>query len=75
MSPSLPADAVAVAGSQDAVTYTVLKDDTLQKIAKKFYGSYGKWIKIYDANKNKMKNPNFVKPGTVITIPAAEEKK
>ena len=51
-------------------TYTVKKDDTLQKIAKKVYGSYGKWYKIYEANKDKIKNPNFVKPGTVLTIPA-----
>jgi nucleoid-associated protein YgaU len=50
--------------------YTVQKDDTLQKIAKKVYNSYGKWTKIYDANKDKIKNPNFVKPGTVLTIPA-----
>ena len=61
-------EAVSVAGMQ----YTVLKDDTLQKIAKKVYGSYGKWTKIYDANKEKIKNPNFVKPGTVIVIPSIE---
>ena len=52
--------------------YTVMKDDTLQKISKKVYGSHGKWTKIYDANKDKIKNPNFVKPGTVITIPPLE---
>ena len=56
-------------GPKEAVSYTVLKDDTLQKIAKKFYNSYGKWVKIYDANKEKIKNPNFVKPGTILTIP------
>ncbi len=59
-------------GPSEAQTYTVLKDDTLQKISKKFYNSYGKWIKIYEANKEKIKNPNFVKPGTVLTIPAVE---
>ena len=59
-----PANAVGM-------SYTVVKDDTLQKIAKKVYGSYGKWTKIYDANKDKIKNPNFVKPGTVIVIPSA----
>ncbi len=67
-----PASAKAVTGPKEAQSYTVLKDDTLQKIAKKFYGSYSQWIKIYDANKDKLKNPNFVRPGTVITIPAAE---
>ncbi|MBI4309422.1 MAG: LysM peptidoglycan-binding domain-containing protein [Candidatus Omnitrophica bacterium] len=65
-----PAHAAAE-GPTEAVTYTVQKDDTLQKIAKKFYNSYGKWTRIYEANKDKLKNPNFVKPGTVLTIPAA----
>jgi LysM repeat protein len=58
--------------SVSGMQYTVLKDDTLQKISKKVYGSYGKWTKIYDANKDKIKNPNFVKPGIVITIPPLE---
>ena len=49
--------------------YTVQKDDTLQKIAKKFYNSYGKWTKIYQANREKIKDPNFVKPGTELAIP------
>ena len=69
-----PASGQAAADNQAPISaagmpYTVLKDDTLQKIAKKVYGSYGKWTKIYDANKDKIKNPNFVKPGTVIVIP------
>ena len=50
-------------------TYTVKKDDTLQKIAKQFYGSYGKWTKIYDANKDVIPDPNRIKPGIVIQIP------
>ena len=54
--------------------YKVEKDDTLQKIAKKFYGSYGQWTRIYDANKDVIKNPNFVKPGVTLKIPAAGEK-
>lgn len=70
-SASAPVAAVAE-GPKETLTYTVLKDDTLQKIAKKFYNSYGKWIKIYEANKEKIKNPNFVRPGTVLTIPAVE---
>jgi len=56
-------------GSMQAQTYTVQKDDTLQKISKKLFGSYGKWYKIYEANKEKIKNPNILKPGTVLTIP------
>ena len=59
-------------GPTEATTYTVLKDDTLQKIAKKYYGSYGAWMKIYKANKEKIKNPNLLKAGTVLTIPAVK---
>ena len=49
--------------------YTVEKGDTLQKISKKFYNTYRKWSKIYDANKDKIKNPNNIKAGTILTIP------
>jgi len=50
-------------------TYTVQKDDTLQKISKKVYGTYSKWYKIYKANKDKINNPNVLQPGTVLTLP------
>ena len=58
--PSLPAQ------------YTVLKDDTLQKISKKFYGSFSRWTKIYDANKDKIDDPERIKSGITITIPVLE---
>ena len=69
---SAPAAHSQATGPKEAQSYTVSKDDTLQKISKKFYGTYSKWTKIYDANKEVIKNPNFVKPGTVLTIPAVE---
>ena len=50
--------------------YTVGKDDTLQTIAKKFYNSYSKWPKIYEANKDKISDPNRIRSGVVLTIPA-----
>ena len=65
-----PESAIQNTENMQARTYTVQKDDTLQKISKKFFGSYGKWYKIYKANKNRIKNPNILKPGTVLTIPA-----
>jgi len=65
-----PQAAVQNAGNMQAQTYTVQKDDTLQKISKKLFGTYSKWYKIYKANKDKIKNPNILKPGTVLTIPA-----
>jgi len=49
--------------------YVVEKGDTLQKISKKFYDSYSKWNKIYEANKDIIPNPNKIKPGLTIRIP------
>jgi LysM repeat protein len=49
--------------------YTIEKNDTLQKISKKFYDSFSQWPKIYDANRNKIDNPNVLRPGVVIRIP------
>ena len=51
------------------VEYKVEKDDTLQKISKKFYNTYSKWPQIYAANKEVIKNPNRIKPGIKIQIP------
>lgn len=52
-------------------TYTVVKSDCLWNIAKKFYGNGSKYTVIYNANKDKIKNPNLIYPGQVLTIPAA----
>ena len=53
-------------------SYVVEKDDTLQKISKKVYGSYSKWTRIYDANRDVIKDPNFLKAGITLKIPALE---
>ena len=57
------------AKAEHFVQYTVEKDDTLQKISQKFYTSYGKWTRIYEANKSAIPNPDRIKPGTVLQIP------
>lgn len=50
-------------------THTVQKGDTLWGIAKKYYGSGGQYQKIFQANSGKIKNPNLIYPGQVLTIP------
>ena len=52
-------------------TYTVVSGDSLSKIAKRVYGSAKAWRKIYEANKDKIKNPDLIYPGQVFTIPPA----
>ena len=49
--------------------YTVLKNDTLQKISVKFYNTTKKWVKIYNANKGILKTANSVYPGQTLNIP------
>ncbi len=56
-------------GATSSEEYTVEKNDTLQKISKKFYNSYAKWPQLYEVNKDVLKDANHVKPGTVIKIP------
>ena len=51
-------------------TYTVQKGDTLWNIAKKTYGDGSKYTKIYEANKDKITNPNLIYVGQVLTIPS-----
>lgn len=52
-----------------AKSYTVVKGDCLWNIAKKFYGNGSQYPKIFNANKDKIKNPNLIYPGQVLTIP------
>jgi hypothetical protein len=51
-------------------TYTVQQGDCLWNIAKKFYGNGSKYTVIYNANKDKIKNPNLIYKGQVLVIPA-----
>jgi nucleoid-associated protein YgaU len=57
----------------DYVIYKVQKrvqhTDTLWGIANKFYQNPRLWTKIYDANKDVIKNPNRIYPGQVLKIP------
>ncbi len=50
-------------------TYTVKSGDSLWNIAKKLYGNGSDYTKIYDANKDKISNPNQISVGQVLTIP------
>ena len=50
-------------------THVVQPGDTLWAIAKKYYGNGSQYTKIFNANKDKIKNPNLIYPGQVLTIP------
>jgi LysM repeat protein len=63
------ASAGAGAGSANR-TYKVQAGDTLSKIAKEFYGDANKYQRIFDANRDKLDNPDKIRPGQELTIPA-----
>lgn len=58
-----------------AQTYTVVSGDTLSKISKHFYGSANHWNDIFQANRDQLSNPDLIKPGQVLKIPAAPSHK
>lgn len=51
-------------------THTVASGETLWAIAQKYYGTGVEWKKIYEANKDVIANPNIIRVGQVIKIPA-----
>jgi nucleoid-associated protein YgaU len=52
-----------------AKVYEVKAGDTLSKIAKQFYGDANKYMKIFDANKDQLKDPDKINPGQKLKIP------
>ena len=52
-----------------AITYTVQPNDYLIKIARKYYGDSRQWIKIYDANKDKIGSEYIIYIGEQLLIP------
>jgi len=50
-------------------TYVVKSGDTLSGIALDMYGDAGRWPEIFEANKDKIKDPNLIYPGQELRIP------
>jgi hypothetical protein len=49
--------------------YAVAPGDTLSKIAKHYYGDANKYMKIFEANKDQLKDPNMIQVGQKLRIP------
>jgi len=50
--------------------HTVSSGDTLSKLAKVYLGDAGRYMEIFDANKDTLSNPNLIKVGQRLNIPA-----
>jgi nucleoid-associated protein YgaU len=67
-----PSDIMAdikVADESVYARHTVKSGDTLGKIAKHYYGDASKYQKIFQANTDKLKNPDLIYPDQELVIP------
>ena len=71
MSDDMPDFSNVKGGSSSTATkiYTVVSGDSLSKIAKREYGDANAWPKIFEANKDILKDPNKIQPGQKLKIP------
>lgn len=63
------AAAAPAPASQAAKTYTVKSGDTLSGIAKSQLGHANEYMKIFEANRDQLSDPDKIKPGQVLKIP------
>lgn len=52
-----------------AIAHRVQHGDTLQKLARSYYGDESQWERIYEANKQYLSDGHTLKPGEVLIIP------
>jgi len=71
MSDEMPDFSNVKSGSSSTATkiYEVKAGDSLSKIAKAEYGNANAWNRIFEANKDILKDPNKIYPGQKLKIP------
>ena len=68
------ADAMQVPPAQEEVEYYVIQSgDTLSALAKKYYGKAGDYPRIFEANREVIKDADKIYPGQKIRIPLDQE--
>jgi hypothetical protein len=66
----------AAAGGGQAAggqTYEIKSGDTLSKISKQFYGNANEYMRIFYANRDKLKDPDKIQAGQKLVIPPADK--
>lgn len=59
----------APAPAPEVEYYTIVSGDSLSKIAKKYYGNAMDYPKLFDENREVIKDPDLIYPGQKIRIP------
>jgi len=60
---------IHVANSDIYHVHTVQSGESLSKIAKQYYNDASQYMKIFNANKDQLSNPDLIKPGQQLKIP------
>ena len=68
--PQAQAAAASAGGGSSTRTYKVQSGDTLSKIAKEFYGNANEYNRIFEANRDKLQNPDKIQAGQELVIPS-----
>lgn len=63
------AQSAAALSADGARTYTVQAGDSLSKISKKYYGDANQYMKIFEANRDAVNDPNKIFPGQTLKVP------
>ena len=71
LAPKAAASARPAAQTAQFKMYTVKPGDTLSKISQQFYGNAKDYMRIFNANKDKLKDPDHINAGQELKIPAA----
>jgi nucleoid-associated protein YgaU len=58
-----------IGGGQQNRTYTVQAGDSLSKISQQFYGNANQYMKIFEANRDRLDNPDQIQVGQQLVIP------
>ena len=75
-----PAPAPAVSGPEPnrvakgkttSLRHTVVEGETLFSLAERYYGNRGRFAEIYQANRQVLRTPEELAPGTELVIPEA----
>ena len=58
-----------IGGGENVRRYTVQSGDTLSRISQQFYGNANQYMKIFEANRDRISDPNKIRPGQELVIP------
>lgn len=67
--PQPPAEPAAEPAAAEVTIHEVVAGDTLSKLAQTYYGKASQYMKIFEANRDILDNPDLIKVGQKLTIP------